>query len=164
MVARARPAFDDAPAARPVPAWLVPVCVAAGLVGLGTSVYLTIVHYTSPSLLVCGAGGLVNCEAVTTSAQSMLLGIPVAVLGMAWFLAILAFVLPWSWRSAAPWVGAARLLLTVGGIGFVLYLVYAELFVIGAICLWCTVAHVMAFVLFVCVVLFTPLPRLGSFD
>jgi uncharacterized membrane protein len=30
----------------------------------------------------------------------------------------------------------------------VLWLVYAELFIIGAICLWCTVAHVLAFGLF----------------
>ncbi len=36
---------------------------------------------------------------------------------------------------------------------FVLWLVYAELFVIDAICLWCTVVHVVAFALFVIVVL-----------
>ena len=37
---------------------------------------------------------------------------------------------------------------------FVLWLVYAELFVIRAICLWCTVVHVLAFVLFVIVVMY----------
>jgi len=37
----------------------------------------------------------------------------------------------------------------VVGILFVLYLVYAELFSIGAICLWCTSVHVITFALFV---------------
>jgi len=44
----------------------------------------------------------------------------------------------------------------VGGIGFVLWLLYAELILIGAICVWCTVTHVIAFALFVVVVLTTP--------
>ena len=35
------------------------------------------------------------------------------------------------------------------GIGFVLYLVYAELFTIGSICLYCTSVHVITFLLFV---------------
>lgn len=40
--------------------------------------------------------------------------------------------------------------------GFALWLVYAELFLIGAICLWCTAAHLLAFGLFVIVVLTAP--------
>ena len=41
-----------------------------------------------------------------------------------------------------------RLASTVVGIGFVLYLIYAELFIIGSICLYCTSVHVLTFVLF----------------
>jgi uncharacterized membrane protein len=44
----------------------------------------------------------------------------------------------------------------VAGIGFVLWLVYAELVLVGAICIWCTVAHVLAFALFVVVVMTWP--------
>ena len=36
----------------------------------------------------------------------------------------------------------------MAGIGFVLCLLYAELFTIGAICLYCTSVHVITFVLF----------------
>jgi uncharacterized membrane protein len=39
-----------------------------------------------------------------------------------------------------------------GGMGFVIYLVYAELFTIKKICLWCTGVHVVTFFLFVLVV------------
>ena len=35
----------------------------------------------------------------------------------------------------------------VVGIGFVIYLLYAELFIIGSICLYCTSVHVLTFVL-----------------
>ncbi|MBO0808979.1 MAG: hypothetical protein J2P32_11850, partial [Actinobacteria bacterium] len=38
------------------------------------------------------------------------------------------------------------------GIGFVIYLIYVELFVVNAICLWCTSVHVITFVLFCLVV------------
>ena len=34
------------------------------------------------------------------------------------------------------------------GLGTVLYLLYAELFAIDAICLWCTTVHVLTLVLF----------------
>ena len=37
----------------------------------------------------------------------------------------------------------------VVGIGFVLYLLYAELFIIGSICLYCTSVHAITFLLFV---------------
>jgi len=49
---------------------------------LGVSIYLTVAHYTTSVSLICSDKGLVNCEKVTTSAQSMIFGIfPVAVLG-----------------------------------------------------------------------------------
>ena len=35
-----------------------------------------------------------------------------------------------------------------GVVTFAVYLVYTELFTIHAICLWCTSAHIMAFLLF----------------
>jgi hypothetical protein len=38
------------------------------VVGLGISVYLTIVHYDSGVKLVCNTTGLINCQSVTSSA------------------------------------------------------------------------------------------------
>ncbi|GAB3929064.1 hypothetical protein GCM10029976_028010 [Kribbella albertanoniae] len=46
------------------------------------------------------------------------------------------------------------------GVVFVLYLVWAELFRINAICLWCTVVHALTLVLFALVVIRTALPPL----
>jgi uncharacterized membrane protein len=37
----------------------------------------------------------------------------------------------------------------VVGLGTVVYLLYAELFEVDAICLWCTAVHVLTFAVFV---------------
>ena len=134
--------------------WVAPVTFAVAIVGAGVSGYLTIVHYTSSKLLACVSTGVINCERVTTSAQSELFGIPVALLGLGWFLAMCILCSPRAWRSALPWLRPLRLLGVVAGMVFVLWLVYAELFVIRAICLWCTVVHVLAFALFAIVVMY----------
>jgi len=136
--------------------WVAPVTTALALAGLAVSVYLTIAHYTDPELLVCADSGTVNCSAVTTSAQSTFLGIPVALLGLIWFIGMLALCLPVAWNASSRYVHLARFAGALGGIGFVLWLVYAELVIVGAICLWCTVAHVLAFGLFVVVVTTAP--------
>ncbi len=122
------------------------------LFGLGIAIYLTLTHYTKVVSLVCSNTGSINCEAVTTSPQSVVFGIPVAVLGLAFFVPMLVLCLPWAWRS--PWrlLAPARLAGVVTGIGFVAYLLYAELFEIKKICLWCTGVHVLTFILFVIVV------------
>ena len=136
------------------PRWLAPATLGLALAGIAVSAYLTVVHYTASASLACGGSGLVDCERVTTSAQSVIVGIPVAVLGLVWFVATAALVSPAAWRSGAPWVRWARLADVAVGMGMVLWLVYAELFVIRAICLWCTVVHVIVFALFVLVMLY----------
>jgi uncharacterized membrane protein len=90
----------------------------------------------------------VNCTKVTTSAQSYAFGIPVAVLGMAFFVFAVAIMSPWAWQAKRREIHLARIASLVVGIGFVLYLLYAELFIIGNICLYCTSVHVITFVLF----------------
>ena len=59
-----------------------------------------------------------------------------------------ALTVPWAWRSTAAWVDRVRLGVSAAGAAMVLYLVYVELFRIGAVCLWCTAMHVTAVCLF----------------
>lgn len=126
------------------------VCVLA----TGISTYLTIAHFDSSSL-TCPLGtahGAIDCAKVTTSPQSFVFGIPVAILGLVFFVPMLALCLPVAWRSANRFVAPLRLVASIVSIGFVFYLVHAELFVIHAICIWCTTVHVLTFVVFVAVV------------
>jgi uncharacterized membrane protein len=153
-----RPApAQTAPAAEPgiriPPLWFQLVTWALAIAGLGVSIYLTIAHYTSSSILACSDKGLVNCGLVTTSPESMVFGVfPVAVLGLAFYVFMVAAVSPWAWRLRYPQVARVRLASVIVGIGFVLYLVYTELFTLNAICLWCTSVHVLTFLLFILIV------------
>jgi uncharacterized membrane protein len=142
----------DAPDRR----WVGPIALALSLAGLAVSAYLTAAHFTSDAILACSSSGTVDCARVTTSAESSVLGIPVAVLGLGWFAAMTLLTLPMARCSGQPWIARTRMLLAVAGMAFVVWLVYAELFRIGAICLWCTVVHVMAFGLFVVIVTQAP--------
>ncbi len=110
--------------------------------------YLTVTHYSDPTALACPDTGIVNCTLVTTSSWSVVLGVPLAVLGLVWAVVMTGLTVPWAWRAAAPWVDGARLVVSGAGAAMVLYLVYVELFRIGAICLWCTAMHVTAVCLF----------------
>ena len=117
--------------------------VALGLAALAVSAYLTLAHYGSVGL-ACQQGSLVDCEAVTTSTYSLVPGtqLPITVPGMAWSLLVVALGLALA-RGAGR---AAELILLVGAavamLG-VLYLVRAEIVVIGRICLWCTIFHAL---------------------
>jgi uncharacterized membrane protein len=135
----------------PGPAFWVQISTfVLALFGLGVSIYLTIAHFTESTLAGCSeTKGLVNCTKVTTSAQSYVFGIPVAVLGLAFYLFAVAIMSPWAWRAARREIHILRMASVVVGVGFVLYLLYAELFIIGSICLYCTSVHVITFVLFV---------------
>ena len=140
---------SDAPAERGPAPWLQITTFVLALAGLGVSIYLTIAHFTESALAGCSESGLVNCTKVTTSAESYVFGIPVAVLGLAFFVFGVVIMSPWAWRATRREIHLARIASLVVAIGFVLYLLYAELFTIGSICLYCTSVHVITFVLFV---------------
>lgn len=120
------------------------------LLGLGDSIYLAYEHATANATLVCSGHGTVDCAKVTTSSYSILAGIPVAYLGVAFFagalpLAVLAV-------AAVPKLAAlaenARLAACGVGVAMVAYLIWAEVQV-GAMCLWCTGVHLVTLALFV---------------
>jgi uncharacterized membrane protein len=116
------------------------------VIGLAISVYLTVEHFTSPALLACPEGAVVNCAKVTSSPWSVIVGIPVAVLGLGYFVVMTALVSPAAWHRRA--LNPVRLAGVVGGVGMVVYLIWVELFRVDAICLWCTAVHVCTVVLF----------------
>jgi uncharacterized membrane protein len=131
-----------------IPAWLPVVSLALAVAGLLVAGYLTVEHFTASTTLACPETGVVNCTKVTTSEQSKVLGIPVALLGLVFFVPMVIACLPPLWRDQRPAIRYGRLGLAGLGVLFVFYLVYAELFVIDAICLWCTAVHVLTVALF----------------
>ncbi len=133
--------------ARRVPGWLIGGSLLLCLVGVGVSTYLTYEHYSGSTSLACPESSTINCVKVTTSSYASLFGAPVAVLGLLFFVAMTVLCLPQAWRSPQPWLPWVRALTLAGGAVFVVYLVWAELFRLEAICLWCTVVHVITVLL-----------------
>jgi uncharacterized membrane protein len=106
------------------------------VIGIGIAGYLTYVHYAGINpICVAGGGG---CEKVQTSKWAELAGVPVAVLGLAGYVAILAsLALP---EDTGQMVAA---LLSFIGLAFSAYLTYRELFTIHAVCQWCVASAVI---------------------
>ncbi len=146
------PAQDEEHAGPRWPAWAgMPLCV----LGFGIAAYLTYEHFTGSRSLSCPAtGGIVNCLTVTTSKYSEIhlpfghAQVPVAVLGLVFFAIMFCFQTPRAWASQAVPVRLGRLAWSLVGLGTAVYLVYAELFQIHNICLWCTSVHVISLILF----------------
>lgn len=97
--------------------------------GIGVAGYLTWAHFAD-SQVICVAGG--GCETVQTSSYSELAGVPLALLGLLSYTAILALI---AWDAPLARLGAAAL--AVVGLLFGLYLIAVQLFVIDATCVWC---------------------------
>ena len=75
----------------PAPRWAIVASGILVLLGVAVASYLTYSHYSASTLAACPDTGLINCQKVTSSAQSKILGIPVAVLGLAYFISAIAF-------------------------------------------------------------------------
>jgi uncharacterized membrane protein len=122
--------------------------VLLSLIGAAVSIYLSVVDLSQGQVaLACANSSLVNCDLVTSSAQSRLGGVPVAFLGVVWFAGTLG-LLALEGRVRLFALPALHLVWTGGGVLMVFYLIYAELFLIGALCVWCSVVHVLVIGLF----------------
>ena len=106
-----------------------------GLVGLLVAGYLTIVHYAGGTP-ACGIAH--GCATVQASQWATFAGVPVALLGVFGYLAIVVSL--WVPGEVARLAGAA---LAIVGLGFSAYLTYRELFDIRAICQWCVTSAVV---------------------
>jgi uncharacterized membrane protein len=104
------------------------------LVGLALAGYLIYVR-TTGGTIACTTGG---CETVQSSRYATLLGIPVAALGGAAYLGILASAIRRDELAAAAGVSLALV-----GVGFGGYLLVVQLAVIGAVCEWCLASDIV---------------------
>lgn len=129
---------------------LLPAFIAlASLAGLGVSVYLTIVHYSAIPL-VCVTSGSVNCELVLSSGYAVIAGtaFPTSAAGIAWFAVSEGLAIGQLTGHASQLMLRLQVAWSTIGLLTVLFLVFIEIVILGAICLWCTAAHVLVLVTF----------------
>jgi uncharacterized membrane protein len=134
--------------------WQPMASLVLSIIGLAGSLYLTVSHFDSHIALVCPDLGA--CNRILTSNTSHFLGIPVPVLGLAFFVPMTLLCLPMAWRSDDRRIHLARLVLSILGVGMIIYLFIEELFIIQAFCIWCSMVHLVGFLLFVTIVTASP--------
>jgi len=114
--------------------------LALGAAGAALAGYLTLVHYRK-NLLVCGLG---SCHTVQGSRYAEFLGVPVAVLGFAMYIALIGLGLArLTLPESARRMTLALFALAFGGMLFSAYLTAIEVWVIDAICQWCVISALL---------------------
>jgi uncharacterized membrane protein len=145
------------------PLWLQITSLVLAVLGLAISAYETYAHFNGSHLAGCAdkPGATFDCTAVITSPQSMVFGvIPVAILGVVFYVFAIGIFSPWAWRLERLWfitrrdVSLVRLGSVIVGMGFAVYLIYAELVQIGQACEYCSGVHLVTFLLF-CITIFS---------
>ena len=124
--------------------WVIPLSVIGGLAVAG---YLTFIEATGTPVM-CGPTG--GCADVQNSKYAILFGVlPVGVLGLIGYLAILVGWLAWQFGpDASQRIGALSIWgMCIFGVLFSIYLTFLELFVIGATCMWCISSAVLMMIL-----------------
>jgi uncharacterized membrane protein len=120
--------------------WATPLVILAGLLVAG---YLAYVE-TTLTEATCGAVG--NCNTVQQSSYAQIAGIPIGVIGI---IAYVAMLLVWAFAQYRKHATATWLLfgLALAGVVFSIYLTFLEPFVIGASCVWCLTSAVVMTIL-----------------
>lgn len=104
------------------------------VIGLGIALYLSVVELQG-GVPVCGP--IHGCEEVARSEYSRIAGIPVAVFGVVLSLVLLSLAIAW-WKTDLYVLLLAHYGLSLAGVIFEAYFMYLQIFVIGAVCIWCT--------------------------
>ena len=117
----------------------------AGFIGFADATYLSVLHFTNqiPNCFVLG-----GCELVTTSKYAVIAGVPMALLGAIYYLAV--FVLSVAYLDSRKIV----LMKIIGGFSVLSFLmsvtlVYLQLFVIHSICPYCMLSALTSTTIFV---------------
>lgn len=114
--------------------------------GAMASFYLAYEH-TQTGTAICDISSAISCTAVNTSEYSKMMGIPVALFGLGYFLAMSWLAFRYAFQQKAGALGLLQLG-AVLGVGFDIYLGF-RMFQIGSLCPFCASTYVMNLLLLV---------------
>jgi len=123
------------------------ITIALAVIGLLVSIYMTIYKVTSNEAMCVGSSG---CSEVNASRYSEVNGIPVAVLGVGGYAAILALLFL-EQRSGFFEENGTMIFFGISLVGFLftLYLIYVEIALIKAYCPFCLTSQAVMSVIFI---------------
>jgi len=101
-------------------------------------------HFGTSKTNFCDFGQSFNCDLVNRSPYSTVAGVPVALIGVLGYLAILAFATVYREKAETPFILAMA---SGAGLGFSLYLTYIEAHLLGVWCILCLSSLALIFTL-----------------
>ena len=110
------------------------VIAICALLGIAVSSVSLDQHYRKSKTSFCDFGQSFNCDIVNRSEYSNVAGVPVALIGILGYAALLAFATLYRRKAETPGI---LLVASVGGLGFALYLTYVEKFILAVWCILC---------------------------
>ncbi len=114
--------------------WLMVAVALAAVAGVAVSSVSLHHHFSKSMTSFCNLGESFNCDLVNRSVYSTVLGVPVALIGILGYLLILGLATVYRDKAETP---VMLLVVSVGGLGFALYLTYIEAHVLGVWCILC---------------------------
>jgi uncharacterized membrane protein len=101
-------------------------------------------HFRKSKTSFCDFGQSFNCDIVNRSEYSTVAGVPVALIGILGYAALLAFATFYREKAETPGI---LLFGSLGGLGFALYLTYIEKYVLATWCILCLSSLTVIFVI-----------------
>ncbi|MCX6060297.1 MAG: vitamin K epoxide reductase family protein [Chloroflexi bacterium] len=131
--------------------WLYRSSVVLVVLGLLVSIYMTIYKITSNNSMCLGSG---DCSTVNSSRYSEVNGIPVAIIGILGYLAILAVLYFEKRNSFFKQNGTLMIFgMALTGFLFTIWLIYVEVALINAICPFCLTSQAAMTLIFIIAVI-----------
>ncbi|MGH7884776.1 MAG: vitamin K epoxide reductase family protein, partial [Thermodesulfobacteriota bacterium] len=128
--------------------WKGITIVVLSILGIILSLYLTLNFYYGSEFSYCLTG--TDCDLVKKSAYSKIFGIPVSILGLFGYAAIIAATII-SLSKKNKW--NILFIFSSLGFSFSVYLTYLELFIINAVCSYCIISAVIITLLLILIVM-----------
>jgi len=121
------------------------ILVVMSLFGLGAALEVFFTYYLlGQSLPGCQPGGFLDCARVLGSTYSQIFGIPLELFAAAYFIINLGLVYLIAFGSDGVFRRAINAIFIWRFLGLMIvpYLVFVELFIIHALCIYCTMMHI----------------------
>lgn len=128
-----------------IPKWIHISFIVISCLGFLDSTYLTIEHFLGRTPYCNLLGG---CDIVTTSEYATIIGVPVALLGSLFYLTVLILtILSIDLKNNLPIKYVS--LLTIPAFAFSLWMIYLQIFVLRALCIYCIGSAIASIILFI---------------
>ena len=124
------------------------VIIVSSLLGVADMSYLTSAHFNKAPL-ICGAiPALSSCNAVASSAFSLIYGVPVSLIGLIFYLMLLGGIAFYCFYRSSYRLLSTLFYLTLAGLAFSLYLVYTEAEILHQFCQYCLSSDILTVIIF----------------